>query len=106
MAQIAEQMGAIHKLDLTSDITHLIVGNIDTPKYKYTAKERPDIKVLHSSWLSAVRTSWMEGEEVDVTTLEIEHRLPTLFGLQICVTGFEDCTVILQTVQGSADGMR
>lgn len=91
MAETARQMGAKHTLDLTSDITHLIVGNIDTPKYKYTAKERQDIKVLSPSWLEAVRQRWMEGGDVDVAALEAEHRLPTLFGLNMCFTGFDDC---------------
>ena len=83
-------MGASHKLDLTSDVTHLIVGNIDTPKYKYVAKERQDIKVLKPTWLEAVRESWMAGVDTDVAALEEQHRLPTFSGLQICVTGFED----------------
>lgn len=92
IAAIASQMGAIHKLDLTSDVTHLIVGDSDTPKYKFVAKERPDVKCLLPSWIDAVRASWMEGGETDVAALEIAHKLPTLTGLRICVTGFDDCT--------------
>ena len=38
LADTAQQMGATHKLDLTGEVTHLIVGDIDTPKYKYVAK--------------------------------------------------------------------
>ena len=83
-------MGAVHKLDLTSDVTHLFVGNINTPKYKYVAKERPDIKILHSDWIEAVRQSWMEGDDVDVQRLEKEHQLPPFYGLKICLTGFDD----------------
>ena len=85
-------MGAVHKFDLTSDVTHLIVGDSNTPKYKFVAKERPDVKCLLPSWIDAVRASWMEGGETDVNALEIAHRLPTLMGLKICVTGFDDCT--------------
>lgn len=84
-------MGAVHKLDLTSDVTHLLVGDSDTPKYKFVAKEREDVKCLLPSWVEAVRLSWMEGGETDVETLEKEHILPTLVGLRICVTGFDDC---------------
>lgn len=83
-------MGAIHKYDLTSDVTHLIVGSIDTPKYKYVAKERPDVKVVTPAWVEAVRTSWMEGGDTDVEKLEHEYRVPTFHGLRICVTGFDD----------------
>ncbi|EON70028.1 hypothetical protein W97_09294 [Coniosporium apollinis CBS 100218] len=90
LAQVATQMGAIHKYDLTSDVTHLIIGNIDTPKYKYVAKNRPDVKVVTPAWIGAVRNSWMEGGDTDVEALENEYRVPTFSGLRICVTGFED----------------
>ncbi|KAI9678709.1 MAG: hypothetical protein M1817_005766 [Caeruleum heppii] len=90
LASRAEQMGAIHKLDLTSDVTHLIVGATDTPKYKYVAKERPDVKVLSPEWIGAIRKSWLEGEEIDVRALEETHKLPSLAGLKICLTGFDD----------------
>lgn len=88
---IAAQMGASSKLDLTSDVTHLIVGDLDTPKYKYVAKERPDVKCLLPAWVNAVREAWMEGGELDVEAYEVEYKLPTFMGLKICVTGFEDC---------------
>jgi DNA replication regulator DPB11 len=85
-------MGAIHSLDLTSDVTHLIVGRIDTPKYAYVARERPDIHVLHADFLSAVKEKWMAGEDVRelLPALEVHFKLPTFFGLRICVTGFSD----------------
>ncbi|MCJ1388157.1 hypothetical protein MMC18_001002 [Xylographa bjoerkii] len=86
-------MGAVHKLDLTSDVTHLIVGDTDTPKYKYVAKERPDVKCLLPEWVDAVRQSWMEGGDTNVEALEVQYKLPTFAGLRICVTGFEDLIV-------------
>lgn len=91
MAEAALQMGAEHKLDLTSDVTHLIVGDSNTPKYKYVAKEREDIKVLQLEWVEAVRQTWMRGDDVNLEALEEEYTLPTFAGLRICVTGFEDC---------------
>ena len=90
LSDTAKQMGAIHKLDLTSDVTHLIVGSITTPKYRYVAKERPDIKVLRTEWIDVVRESWMEGGDVDIESLEKTHAIPTFFELKICVTGFGD----------------
>lgn len=90
LAEAALQMGAIHKLDLTSDVTHLIVGSIDTPKYRYVAKDRPDICALSPTFIDAVRESWMEGGNVDVEAIQRQHSLPALFGLKLCVTGFED----------------
>lgn len=85
-------MGAIHRLDLTADVTHLLVGDIATEKYRYTAKERQDIKVLLPTWLEAVRDCWIKGGDTDVRVLEEEYKLPALFGLKICVTGFSDPT--------------
>lgn len=83
-------MGAVHKPDLTADVTHLVVGSVNTPKYKYVARGRPDVKVVLPDWLEAVRDSWLKGGETDVQSLELQHRVPTFYGLHVCVTGFED----------------
>lgn len=102
LANFATQMGAEHKLDLTSDVTHLIAGNTQTPKYRYVAKERPDIKVLHQDWLEAVRQSWMEGGDVNVKALEERHKLPVFHDLHVCLTGFDDMeqrTFLSRTVE-------
>lgn len=85
-------MGGVHKLDLTSDVTHLIVGEADTPKYKFVARERPDVKCLLPSWIDAVREFWLVCEDFKLEALEKAHKLPAFFGLRICVTGFEDRT--------------
>ena len=90
MAEAAIQMGAEHNLDLTSDVTHLIVGDTNTVKYKYVAKEREDIKVVQLQWVEAVRQAWMQGGDVNLAALEDEYRLPTFANLRISVTGFED----------------
>lgn len=83
-------MGAEHKLDLTSDTTHLIVGSTDTMKYKYVARERQDIKVLRPEWIEAVRESWMNDRLIDLEEVSRQYRMPTLANLKICITGFED----------------
>ena len=83
-------MGAVHRLDLTSDVTHLIVGDPDTPKYKFVARERLDVRCMLASWIGALRTKWLEGGEINVEELESGHGLPTFYGLRICVTGFDD----------------
>ncbi|KAL9035430.1 MAG: hypothetical protein Q9214_006585 [Letrouitia sp. 1 TL-2023] len=90
LASTASQMGAQHKLDLTSDVTHLIVGDADTPKYRFVAKERPDVKCLLPGWIEALRESWLEGGKTNVLELEDRFRLPTFHDLRICVTGFDD----------------
>ncbi|KAJ2969654.1 hypothetical protein NQ176_g8551 [Zarea fungicola] len=44
--QKVAELGGVHKYDLTPDVTHLIVGDYDTPKYRHVARERPDIKAM------------------------------------------------------------
>jgi DNA replication regulator DPB11 len=84
-------MGATIKLDLTSDVTHLIVGSTDSAKYRYVAKSREDVKVLSPEWLGALNEVWLTGDDnVDVAALEQKYRMPTFFGLKICLTGFDD----------------
>lgn len=83
-------MGAAERSDLTSEVTHLLVGALDSPKYKFVARERNDVIVLKPEWIEAVRQSWMQGEDTDIRTLEQEYKLPTFFGLTICITGFSD----------------
>ncbi|RMZ71141.1 BRCT domain [Pyrenophora seminiperda CCB06] len=91
LAAIGAQMGATIKLDLTSDVTHLIVGSTDSAKYRYVAKSRDDVKVLSPEWLEALREVWMTGDDnLDLLALEKEYRMPTFFGLKICVTGFDN----------------
>ena len=86
----AQEMGAIHSLDLTSAVTHLLVGNIDTAKYKHVAKSRPDVKVLRPEWITAVRDVWVHDHDIDLPALTEEYRLPSLYNLDICITGFDD----------------
>ncbi|CAO2655228.1 Nn.00g102920.m01.CDS01 [Neocucurbitaria sp. VM-36] len=91
LGAIGAHMGATIKLDLTSDVTHLIVGSTDSAKYRYVARSREDVKVLSPAWLGALREVWLQGDDnVDVALLERKYRLPTFFGLKICLTGFDN----------------
>ncbi|GAD93196.1 conserved hypothetical protein [Paecilomyces variotii No. 5] len=90
LSTIASQMGATHKFDLTSDVTHLLVGETNTPKYKYVARERSDVIVLMPEWVEAVRQSWIQGGDTDIKALEEQYKFPTFAGLSICITGFDD----------------
>ncbi|KAJ9602940.1 protein kinase activating protein dpb11 [Cladophialophora chaetospira] len=102
-ADIAMQMGADHKLDLTSDTTHLIVGDTDTLKYRYVAREREDIKVLRPEWIEAVRDQWTNALPLDLEVLTEQHRLPALAGLKICITGFDDLSFRAQLQKNVKD---
>jgi len=90
---MAKQMGAEVQYDLTSDVTHLIIGDYNTPKYRYVAKERPDVKPMTISWMEAVRDQWVKDEPIDLEALEKEHTLPTLNSLKLSMTGCDDRTV-------------
>ncbi|KFG82500.1 BRCT domain-containing protein [Metarhizium anisopliae] len=108
IAQKVSELGGIHKYDLTPDVTHLIVGDYDTPKYRHVARERPDIKAMDAMWIEAVTELWKRDEEIDFMALEREHRLKALEkcgtdtasphggaatgrqSLLICLTGFGD----------------
>ncbi|KAI1639181.1 hypothetical protein F4809DRAFT_638870 [Biscogniauxia mediterranea] len=100
-------MGGHHKYDLTPDVTHLIVGDYNTAKYRHVAKERPDIKPMAAGWIDAVRTLWLEDKEMDFVALESKWQLRTFeagggipnspnpqererMKLVCCLTGFED----------------
>ncbi|KAJ5782712.1 hypothetical protein N7457_004486 [Penicillium paradoxum] len=90
LTQMAEQMGAMHSIHLTSDVTHLLVGDTNSDKYKFVARERNDVLAMNPEWIEAVRQSWTQGEDIDIQALEKQYRLSTLHGLKICITGFSD----------------
>jgi DNA replication regulator DPB11 len=83
-------MGAECSYDLTLKATHLIIGATNSPKYNWVAKERPDMKVLFPGFVEAMREIWMSGEEANVPELEEQYKVPALFGLRICITGFNN----------------
>lgn len=90
LASLAEQMGALHRYDLTQEVTHLIVGSYDTPKYRYVAKERPDVRPMTVAWIEKVRELWINDQEIDTDMLEREFALPTFNSLKFSMTGCED----------------
>lgn len=83
-------MGAMHSIHLTSDVTHLLVGDTNSDKYKFVARERNDVVAMNPEWIEAVRHTWTQGEDTDIQALEKQYRLATLHGLKICITGFSD----------------
>ncbi|KAI1313740.1 hypothetical protein F5Y03DRAFT_337663 [Xylaria venustula] len=110
IAQRTADMGGVHKYDLTPDVTHLIVGDYNTAKYRHVAKERPDIKPMAAGWVDAVRRLWVEDQEMDFAALESLWTLKTFESgsgmadspntdedgrqrLVCCLTGFEDNNV-------------
>jgi hypothetical protein len=91
-------MGGIHKLHLSSNVTHLLVEVTHAPtvahltvEYRYVAANHKDVRVLQPAWLGAVHQSWVTGRKFDLQALEEEHTLPIFAGLSVCLTGFKDC---------------
>ncbi|KAG6211109.1 hypothetical protein E4U35_003501 [Claviceps purpurea] len=106
IAARVEELGGLHKYDLTPDVTHLIVGAYDTPKYRHVARERPDIKAMDAAWIEDMAHLWKNDEAIDFVALEKKHQLKALEkcgaespsplqgqsterqSLLICLTGF------------------
>ncbi|BFZ64261.1 protein kinase activating protein dpb11 [Saitoella coloradoensis] len=86
VVQQAMKMGASYKADLTSDVTHLIAGDIMTPKYKFSAKHRLDVKLMKVEWIGAMYERWLEGEDINVEEYSEKLLLPPFLNLRICVT--------------------
>ncbi len=99
-------MGGVLKFDLTPDVTHLLTGHYDTPKYRHVAKDRLDIKVMDPRWIDHVMKLWVEDGDIDMAALEEQFRLKPLQtggcsptdpqdkprgSLICCITGFADC---------------
>ncbi|WYZ39741.1 hypothetical protein EsH8_IV_000082 [Colletotrichum jinshuiense] len=107
LAKKTEELGGIHKYDLTPDVTHLVVGDYNTPKYRHVAKERTDIKAMDARWIDAVGDLWMKDADINFAALEQEWQLKPLEtcgdvvdasepaeakrgSLLLCMTGFDD----------------
>ncbi|KAH9216878.1 hypothetical protein DL95DRAFT_445016 [Leptodontidium sp. 2 PMI_412] len=105
LAEYAKQMGAIHTYDLTLDVTHLIVGEYETPKFRYVAQKRLDVLPMMITWIEAVRELWINDQEIDMPLLEQQHRMPTFHSLRFSMTGCDDPTERLEiAAQVKANG--
>lgn len=87
-------MGALHQLDLTRDVTHLIIGSYETLKYKYVARNRQDILPMTESWIEAIRDLWISDEEIDLEAMERKYMLPTFHSLRFSMTGCEERMIL------------
>ncbi|XP_044718910.1 twin BRCT domain-containing protein [Hirsutella rhossiliensis] len=82
IANRVQELGGIHKYDLTPDATHLVVGDYDTPKYRHVARERQDVKAMDAAWIEAVSHLWKLDDEIDFPAARQS--------LLVCQTGFGD----------------
>ncbi|CAK7209905.1 protein kinase activating protein dpb11 [Sporothrix bragantina] len=77
LAKKVTELGGVHKPDLTHEVTHLIVGDYDTPKYRHVARDRPDIKPMCIGWVDAILDLWTRDAPIDLPALEDAWRLRT-----------------------------
>lgn len=77
IAKKVAELGGIYKNDLTHEVTHLVVGDYNTPKYRHVAYERPDIQPMCAGWVDAVLCLWTQDAPIDLDALEQEWRLHT-----------------------------
>ncbi|EPE04076.1 brca1 c terminus domain-containing protein [Ophiostoma piceae UAMH 11346] len=77
VAEKVTELGGTHKNDLTHEVTHLIVGDYNTPKYRHVAYERPDIKAMCIGWIDAVRDLWTQDAPIDMAALEADWQMKT-----------------------------
>ncbi|KEY67988.1 hypothetical protein S7711_09318 [Stachybotrys chartarum IBT 7711] len=78
LANHVVELGGKHRYDLTPDVTHLLVADYETPKYRHVAYERPDIKAMDAQWVEAVRDLWKNDEEIDFDEIEKQYQLKPL----------------------------
>lgn len=86
LALKASKLGAIYVQDLTSQVTHLITGKLNTIKYKYVAMYRVDVKIMHIDWIFDIYKQWLDGDDIDLLEYEKKYLLPPFYNLLICVT--------------------
>ncbi|RPA92739.1 hypothetical protein L873DRAFT_1779016 [Choiromyces venosus 120613-1] len=90
LAKKAVDMGARHVLDLTSDVTHLVCADLATPKYKYVARMRADVRVMGVEWVDAMYDLWINGEDINPVDFNEKYKFPTFQGLAISLTGIQE----------------
>jgi DNA replication regulator DPB11 len=95
-------MGGVLTLDLTSDVTHLLVEVGSPPttthlttKYKFVAANREGVRVLIPAWLGDVYRLWVAKKKINMRALERKYKLPIFAGLSVCLTGFEDSKLLV-----------
>jgi DNA replication regulator DPB11 len=72
------------------DVTHLVIGATTSPKYKFVAKNSPDVHVVLPEFMREMRLAWMEGGDIDLDEFHEKYRVPTFYKLRISLTGFVD----------------
>lgn len=75
-------------------MTHLLVGDYNTPKYRHVARSRPDVRAMDARWIAAVADLWRRDAPIDFAALEARWALRPL----------ETCGGVGDGVDAAADG--
>ncbi|SPO03060.1 related to S-M checkpoint control protein rad4 [Cephalotrichum gorgonifer] len=98
-------LGGVYTNDLTVDVTHLLVGDYETAKYRHAAKALAHTKAMDAGWIEAITDLWREDAPIEFSALEKEWQLrpleisgtpaptpdnpnPGRGRLLVCLTGF------------------
>ncbi|KAK6198645.1 DNA polymerase II complex component [Scheffersomyces amazonensis] len=84
--QKIKALGGSHCADLMSDVNYLIVGDKNTPKYKFCIENRADIKFLLPSAISELYKKWIDGERHLSSNDIASYKFPVFHGLNICIS--------------------
>jgi len=76
--------------DLTMDVSHLVIGHTNSAKYKFVAKNSPNVEVVLPDFIEALRIAWMNAQEVDLDKYHEQYRAPVFYKLRISLTGFTE----------------
>jgi DNA replication regulator DPB11 len=88
---IANLLGASKcTFDLTMDVTHLVVGNTTSQKYKFVAKHSPDVQIVLAEFFTAMRLKYVADEAIDLDALHKQYQAPVVYKLRISITGYTD----------------
>ena len=68
-------LGGAYTRDLTVEVTHLLVGDYDTPKYRHAAKALAHTKAMDAGWIEALTDLWRNDAPIAFPALEKEWQL-------------------------------
>ncbi|CAN6606771.1 hypothetical protein TRVA0_003S01970 [Trichomonascus vanleenenianus] len=87
---VVETLGGVFSQHLSEDVTHLVVGGRNTPKYQFAVRQRGDMVFLKPAFLPALFENWQKGDEFrDIDSELAKGKLGVFEGCSICFTNIE-----------------
>lgn len=81
-------MGGTHSSNLMSDVTVLVVGDRNTDKFRFSVKNRSDVKFIRPEAIIEIHKRWLNSDDKkDPNALDIDQFLLPIFdGFKICLS--------------------